>query len=1186
MDKSILKKFAIESREMLMTAVENKLNKYYVDEELEKTQSGDLIILKNNRITLQPLTFEEFNKRATLISRIKDLSEDGSFESGKKYVIEETAYTWFNRIVAIRYMELNDMLPLTKDNQSLGIRVLSSINNESHPEILKLGNLTNTGLDLKIDFDKYNKIINENEQFNYVLKLICNKLGTIIPQIFDGITDYIDLLLPDNLLSNNGFITKIITEVPESDFRDGVEILGWLYQYWNIEEFNRIYDGDMSNIKIDAHSIPAATQLFTPDWVVKYMVENSLGKYWLEYNNDSNLTSDWKYYIEDDLSKQKERVKVTDIKFLDPCCGSGHILVYAFEVFYQIYKEQGYNKNDISELILTNNLYGLDIDDRAGQLSILSILLKAREYDHNIFNKNIISRLNVMSIQETNSITETDLNIIKDENENAEIIDYIYEKFQNAKEIGSLLLLENKDYSQLLSVINNINDRISNIFDIEKIKVINEKIVPVLKIAKIMSNQYEIVVTNPPYMNRSKMCNKLSNYCVNNFKDATGDLATAFVERIIYNYVKPNGYSAFITTISWMYLQSFERMRKKLLNNQQIISMVDFGTELFEGKIGHLPIVSWVQKKNKPEKNFIAIRLSDFCYSRRNEKKEEFYNKDNYYYANQNDLQFIPGTPVSYWTDSVEKDLFENNETLADVSDIKKGLSTCDNDRFIRNWYEVCFDKIGIGLDHYQQPYKWIPVNKGGEFRKWYGNNDYIINWENDGEEIKNFQKSVIRNKEYYFKKSLTWTMISGTSLSVRISEQGKIFEGGGPSLFTNNEYYEFILAILLSKLGSYFVSILNPTLNININDIGHIPFLYNKEIDSNIKEFVSNCIKIARDDWDDFENSWGFKKHPLINCTNKKDVKLSDLFSIWNEKCRDRFKELKQNEEQINKVLISAYGLTNKLTAEVDDKFITVKLSNKEREIKSLISYAVGCMFGRYSLDEDGLIYTGENFDINRYKTFEVDLDNIIPVTEEKCFKDDIVERFIHFIEVVYGKKTLNENLDYIADTLGRKSNEDAEDTIRRYFVNDFYKDHIKIYQKKPIYWMFESGKKNGFKCLIYMHRYDENLVAKIRLDYLDKIQRIYEARLQEIKTDLEDSNLSNYDVKKLEKEQESLQIKLEEIKKYNDKLSTIGNKKISIDLDDGVTENYKKFIYVDPITNKESSILAEEKIIIPKKK
>lgn len=1181
MDKSILKKFAIESREMLMTAVENQLNKYYVDEELEKTQSGDLIILKNNRVTLQPLTFDEFNKRATLISRIKDLSEDGSFESGKKHVIEETAYTWFNRIVAIRYMELNDMLPLTKDNQSLGIRVLSSINNESHPEILKLGNLTNTGLDLKINFDKYNKLLNENEQFNYVLKLICNKIGTIIPQVFDGITDYIDLLLPENLLSDNGFVTKVIKEVPECNFKEGVEIIGWLYQYYNQKEKDRVINAKKQYKK---NEIAYATQLFTPDWIVKYMVENSLGRYWIEHNGDNDLINNWKYFIKDNIKGQKDRVKVAEIKFIDPCCGSGHILVYAFEVLYQIYREQGYNKNDIPELILKNNLFGLDIDDRAGQLSILSVILKAREYDTNIFNKNIIKNLNIFAIQETNNVNKSDLDIIKTDNEISEIVDYVYDIFQNAKEIGSLLRIEKRDYDKVMKIINALNNKQLDIFDIEKVKAINEKIMGILKIAKILSNKYECVVTNPPYMNNKYMSNLMKKFTQNNYEQYKNDLFSMFIFKS-FDINKENGYIGMVSPFVWMFIQSYEKLRDYIVNNKHIESLIQLEYNAFE--VACVPVCTFVFKNsNVKDDKGTYIRLSDYPGADMQETKTLEAINDNKcsykYIVDTKIFKKIPDEIIAYWIPTKLYNIFKENKKIEEYGNPKKGLSTGDNNRFLRLWWEVESKKIGYNLDKYNEKYKWIPLNKGGDYRRWYGNNDYIINWEFDGKELKAFDGSVIRNESYYFKKSITWTMLSSKLFGVRASNKGKIFEGAGPSLFVEDKDYEYILGLMLSKVGRYFINVFNPTMNINISDISNIPVIYDENRKDEVVKLVKENIEIEKREWDSYETSNDFSNEIF----NFAESTLNDTFNKIKEQNDKGYKRLKSNEERLNQIFIELYNLSEQIDYKMQSDEITYKKINKEQYIKQFISYFVGCLFGRYSLDRKGVILSDNKIMIDNYKKYQVDEDNIIPVTEEKYFKNDIVERFIHFIEVVYGKETVNENLDYIADTLGRKNNEDAEDTIRRYFVNDFYKDHIKIYQKKPIYWMFESGKKNGFKCLIYMHRYDENLVAKIRLDYLDKIQRIYEARLQEIKTDLEDSNLSNYDAKKLEKEQESLQIKLEEIKKYNDKLSTIGNKKIKIDLDDGVTENYKKFLYVDPITNKESSILAEEKTIIPKKK
>lgn len=1218
MDKSMLRKFSIESRELLMEMIENQLKIYKVDEDFEKNQTGDLIILKNEKTSLPPLTTEQYNRRNKLISRIKDLSENNDFEFGKKRVIEESAYTLFNRIIAIRYMEINDMLPLTKDNQSLGIRVLSSKDNTNHPEILKQNNLTNMALDFKINLDEYNKLKTENQQFNYILKKVCNKLGQIIPQIFDGKTDYIDILMPENMLSDNGFVTKVITEIPENNFKEGVEIIGWLYQYYNQTEKDRVISAKRAYKKDE---IPYATQLFTPDWIVKYMVENSLGRYWVEHSDNDSIIDNWKYFIKYNIEKQYNLLTVkevnemrvcdlhktqlkqlmsinpTKITFIDPCCGSGHILVYAFEVFYQIYKQEGYNKNDIPELILKNNLYGLDIDDRAGQLSVLSVLLKAREYDKNIFNKDIIKNLNIMSIQESNTIRNSILENILDEKqkENAK---YLIDNFKNAKEIGSLLILENKDYTELKKTIENDD----SIFGVE----IKNKILPLIKIANILSNKYDIVVTNPPYLNSSFMSVNLKKYIGNNYTNVKSDIFSSFIIKN-YNLGKENAYIAFMTPYVWMFISSYEDLRDFVIENTNIKSFIQMEYSALEEAT--VPICSFVlNKNNRTKRDGIFIDLGEFTGGMK--KQEEYYlkslteNTEYIYIRNTELFKNMSGKQLAFQNNEKIFNIFKNEKKLSEFAVPKCGLKTGITKKYVKNWFEVNFNDIGFNIKNRKESIKsnkkWFPASSGGEYRKWYGNQNDVVWWFNDGYEIRNLYnpngklKSRPQNMQYYFKEGITWSAVTSKKLSLRVSERGNIITGAGYGLFNEKISLFTIMGILNSKIVERLVKSLSQTLNFEVGVLEQIPIILfdNKKVE----EIVNYNIKLSKDDWDSFETSWDFNTHPLIKYTSaseygdnseKCNYKIEESYKKWEDNCNEKFKILKQNEEKLNRIFIDIYGLQDELTPEVEDKDITIRKADKVREIKSLISYAVGCMFGRYSLDEDGLVYAGGEFDINKYKLFKADEDNIIPITDEPYFTDDILGKFKKFVEVAFGKETLKENLDFIAETLGKKSSEKSEDTIRRYFVNDFYKDHIKMYQKKPIYWLFDSGKKNGFKCLIYMHRYGENLVAKMRLDYLYKIQKIYELRLNEINSDLNNiSDLSVYDIKKLEKEQENLQAKLNEIKIYNDKLSTIGDKKIKIDLDDGVTENYKKFTYVDPITNKESSILGEEKNIIPKKK
>ena len=1189
MDKSILKKFAIESRQDLMDKIRNKIKTFYIDEDFHNEQKGEVYVLSNEKHSLS-LTNEEFKKRELLIKRIKELSLE--------QVIEEAAYTWFNRIIAIRYMEINDMLPLTKDNQSLGIRVLSSKDNTPDPEILKFTNLVNPELDIDFKKEKYVELKDDNEKFKYVLLLVCKKLGRVIPQVFDGVTDYIDILIPDNLLNDTGFITKVINEVPENNYNE-VEIIGWLYQYYNQLEKDKVISSRRTYKK---NEIAYATQLFTPDWIVKYMVENSLGKYWIENNGEdtlylhnnmhsnSSIVDNWKYFIKDNIEKNNAKINPKDITFIDPCCGSGHILVYAFEIFYQIYLKEGFNKNDIVELILKNNLFGLDIDDRAGQLAILSILLKAREYDKNIFNKDIVKNLNITSIQESNLINESMLEYIESE-EGRILGKYLIDNFKNAKEIGSLLLLEKQDYTKLEECINSN----STIFGIE----INEKLKPLIKIAKIIQNKYSVVVTNPPYMNNSVMSLNLKNYIQEHYKKVKSDLFSSFIVRNSL-YGNDSSYLAFMTPYVWMFISSYEELRKYIIEKINISSLIQLEYSALEEAT--VPICSFVLNNKNTESMGNYFRLTDFTGGMQIQETKylEILNDNNSqfkFHKNAKDFMTIPGSPIAYWISKSFSDIFRQGTSLGKVAQVKQGLATSDNNRFLREWYEVDIHKTLLNSSSVEESknsnVKWFPYNKGGEFRKWYGNNDYIVNWENNGHEIKNVKdengklRSRPQNTDYYFKKSITWSLISSANIAFRSKPYGHIFDVAGMSYFPKDEDYYYLLGFNNTKIVRHIMNFIAPTLNFQVGDIAKIPIIFNDNQKEKINSLVKKNILISKEDWDSFETSWDFVKHPLLKPMSKVST-IRDSIANWNTYTYQQRSLLKHNEEELNKIFIDIYGLNNELTPEVDYKDITIRKEDKVRDIKSFISYAVGCMFGRYSLDKEGLIYAGGDFDntyqkykkadggwagssLSNYKylndngneielSFEVDNDNIIPITDEAYFSDDIVERFKTFIKTVFSDNTFNENMDSIAEALGKRGTETSEETIRRYFVNDFFNDHVKMYQKRPIYWLLDSGKKNGFKALIYMHRYNENLIPKARLDYLHRVQTTYEKLLSDVNYRLT-TELSMTDKKEAKNKQTDLMAKLQEIKEYDEKIAHIANQRIDIDLDDGVKINYEKF-------------------------
>ena len=1070
MNKNVLKKFAIESRNDLMDKMKNKMATFYVDENFNKEQKGDLYILTNENHILN-LTYDEYKKREQLLRRIKDTSVE--------QVKEEAAYTWFNRIIAIRYMEIHDYLPLTKDNQSLGIRVLSSKDNKPDPEILKFSNLINPDLDIDFRKEKYAELTTENAKFKYVLLLVCRKLAKLIPQVFDGMTSYVDILMPDNLLNDTGFVTKLINEIPEDNFNQ-VEIIGWLYQYYNQSEKDRVISAKKTYKK---NEIPYATQLFTPDWIVKYMVENSLGRYWIEHSEDDSITNNWKYFIKDNIEKTNNKLDPTKITFIDPCSGSGHILVYAFEVFYQIYLHAGYNKKDIPALILKNNLYGLDIDDRAGQLSILSVVLKAREYDKNIFNKNIDQNLHIMSIQESNNISQDLIDNFRNEQLKKQV-QYLIDNFRNAKEIGSLLILEENDYLELEK---NICEN-ATLFGIE----LKEKLLPIIEVSKILSKKYNIIVTNPPYMNNSVMSHTLKRYIQKEFKNVKSDLFSAFILRNSMLGFE-NSLLGFMTPYVWMFISSYEDLRKYIINNMSIASLVQLEYSALEEAT--VPICTFVLNNRKRNSLGIYFRLTDFTGGMRAQEKKYLEIKDkkkkNYYVVNIDKFCNFPGKIIGYWLSDSIVNLFKN-KLAKDYGSSSKGIITGNNERFLRKWYEVNLKNINFFATSYKDAeisnLKWYPIRKGGPTRKWYGNNEYVINWQHNGYEVIKCARAENRNSQDYenknkFQLSISWTSITISMPTFRINERD-LSESAGMSYFTSRKNIYSFLALFNSCIVKKVLYALSPTMNYTAGSINNIPIVPSIIDNEKINKLSKLCYFIAKQDWDSFETSWDFKKHPLLefidsmpglhdsNIRNTPvhlkiiknnygeenfiaddisiNARISDSFERWKEYTDKQFNTLKKNEEELNRIFIDIYGLQDELTPEEADKNVTIRKADRVREIKSLISYAVGCMFGRYSLDKEGLIYAGGDFDTiyKKFKTgvggfagasmanytvlndngkekklsFEVDNDNIIPITDEPYFNDDIVERFKNFIEVAYGKEALNENLDYIAETLGKK--------------------------------------------------------------------------------------------------------------------------------------------------------------------
>ena len=1195
MDKNKIKLFAIWARRSLIALVSEKANRIgiYEDRIVEaiEVQGGFKLEGKDDIFSLSK------SDRDALIRQIN--------EKGFQQVMEEVAYTWFNRFIGLRYMEVNDYLPS-------GVRILSSeVEGKNEPDVLTKVSEIIDELELNANeiydlLDTGNNLDRE-KAYRIILVKQCNELGKIIPQMFEKISDYTELLLPDNLLEEGSVIRKMVEDIEESDWLEEVEIIGWMYQYYISEKKDEVFAALKKNVKITKENIPAATQLFTPKWIVKYMVENSLGRLWLEGHPNKELQSKWKYYLEEaeqepevekDLEKiREEHSKLTpeDIKVLDPCMGSGHILVYAFDVLYEIYKSVGYSEREIPRMILQNNLYGLDIDDRAAQLASFALIMKARHYNRRLFRE--IERehleLNLCSIQESNEITDGAIEYFANGNEELKKdVKYLVDIFIDAKEYGSILKVKKVNFRELKERLKEIEDEDNFIFDDYR-KMFLNKLSIIIKQAEIMSSKYEVSITNPPYMAVGKVSVKLNKYVTQNYTLTKKDLFSVMIEKSI-KFTKKNCYISMITQHTWINSNTYKLFREKLLKENVLKLLVYLGTGAFEEIDGEVVNTAAITISNFKKVNFKPkfIELINF-----DNKEKHFYDSSNVY-CNLTQKQFnnIPKIALAY---KATKSIINVLNYSGNKIQIKagRGLQTGDDDKFLRLWYEVNIEKTNILQGKCK---KWFLINKGGTYRKWYGNNEWIVLWQNAGEKIKKDHfngkiSATLRNLDTFFSGALTYTYITGGKFNARYCDNRYCYSGAGAAISSTDNYYT--LGFYNSKVFMEFIQcIKGNTIRYEVGDIETIPvFECKQEISNIIRTIVKENILLCRDEWNSFELAWDFKIHPLLKLVGKNEnYKIETIFRRWESDCEENFKQLKYNEEELNKIFIDIYGLQDELTPEEEDTDVTIRKADRERDIKSLISYAVGCMFGRYSIDSEGLIYAGGdfndkwNFESSKVRKIEKDTDgniisdswvdsrfmpnkeNIIPITEDEYFEDDIVSRFIEFVRIIYGNDTLEENLDFIADSIDRKSSETSRQAIRRYFIKDFYKDHLKVYQKRPIYWMFESGKNNGFKCLIYMHRYNEQTIAKVRTDYLHILQRKYESEINRLQLVVDSEEYTAKDRTATKKKIDRISKQIEECREYDQVVAYLANEKIFIDLDDGVKINYTKFQNINVINSK----------------
>ena len=1197
MNKTSLKLFAIEARNELMDKMRTRLDILGITKNgIEKAK----VVGREVEINGSLYPKESYN---SLLRKYKQI--------GYEELVEESAYTWFNRLTALAFMEANEYIE-EKMIFNNGLKNEPGIiDNYYDFEFFK-----NLDADLQRelhDLRDENTANSIEKLYSILVEEKCEELSAIMPFMFKKKGTYSDILFPTGLLLENSLLVRIREEIGKEA---PIELIGWLYQFYNSEKKDEIF---AKKERIEKENVPAVTQLFTPDWIVKYMVENSLGKLALESTGiNENLKNNWKYYIESELDKNSEKIKIEDVKILDPAMGSGHILVYAFDLLFEIYENLGWSTKDSVLSILKNNLYGLEIDERAGQLASFALMMKAREKFSRLFSvlkREEAFKLNTLIIEESNKLSEKIKNKIKDSNLNN--LNKVVEDFEDAKEYGSILKLKTIDKEILEKEFNLLKESLDNeqgtlIFNEDELDISIEEDLELIESLIVqhiaLTNKYEAVITNPPYMGGKGFSQKLKAYVEKNYKDSKSDLFAVFIERC-NNFTKKECYTSMITMQSWMFLSSFETLRKNIIKKLSIINLIhmpylgkggtslgiNFGTVSFILKKSIKQIVGVYQYIRYFECDSNGVPIQFPTINERYKKiKQENFNK-------------IPGSPISYWVSDKVREIFENFSKLENFFEIKEGIKTADNERFIKEWWSINNKDIyylGTNLDEK----KYIFTTKGGDFRKWYGNLNDVLFWANNGYDLKNFKRSTITNEENFFKDNITWNRLTTVKISFRYTEHGSVSNMAGLCMYKKNlkDEYSYFLSFFNTKIVKYILDLLNPTLNFPPGLIKIIPF---KETNFNLERTIENYgkinISISKEEWDSRETSWDFEKLSLIDGKDLKSA-YENYCSHW----RDNFVQLHKNEEELNRLFIEIYDLQDEMDEKVSFDDITILKKevkiveidnskakefsseserylydrgvslefNKDELIKQFLSYAIGCIMGRYSIDKPGLIMANSDdvLELSSNKFFVKDANGdirqevkteflpdefgILPITAEKDFSNDIVERVKEFVKFVYGEESLKDNLNFIAKALGNKDNKSAEEIIRTYFITTFYKDHLQRYQNRPIYWLMNSGKKNAFSCLFYMHRYEALTIARVRADYLIHYQEMLENKRKFIERQLSDENISANDKKKVEKELKDLDVLLKELREYANEVKHIAEQKIPLDLDDGVNVNYEK--------------------------
>ncbi|MCM3239601.1 BREX-1 system adenine-specific DNA-methyltransferase PglX [Heyndrickxia oleronia] len=1139
MNKTELKNFAIQSRRQLIDQVKTKALMYGIDEKLDleiQEQFGQLMI--NDKP--YPLYMK------TAFNSLKNQLKQKGYEQ----LVEEVAYTWFNRIIAIRYMEVHDYLPEK-------VNVLSSSVGRVDPDIL----FDYETMDLPVKQEEIRELLHAGDTESAYRKLFiaqCNALNSILPFLFEQIQDYTELLLPDFLLDAESVIKVLVQNDELTNSFEEIEVIGWLYQYYIAEEKDRVF---AQKSKYKKEEIPFATQLFTPKWIVQYMVQNSLGRYWTEaHREDEDLISNWEYFIkheEEDFHEKiapyvNKELRVEDIKLLDPAMGSGHILVYAFEVFHQIYEKCGYPEREIPRLIIENNLYGLDIDDRAYQLAAFAVVMKASSYSRRFLRS--VERegiqLNLASIQETNHISDSVIAYIAKEEE-GELYNQVkafFKQYENAKTYGSLINITERDITFIEEHLEHIqNNPVEDLLYAEQHEI-TKKVLPFLiQQTKIMRTEYDVVVMNPPYMGSRNMSNELSNFLKKYYTNSKSDLFAAFME--VNHYLKNKGFYSAINQQSWMFLNSFVRFRESLFKNNSLDSMLHLGPRAFEDINGEVvQSTVFVFRKYKIDnyngKYFRLVEIKTPNAKRETFLKEKHCSKSSLFFEfNQEKVSIFPNNILGYWIPEEIVSVFKKGTSLNELAQPREGIHTGNTEKYVRFWYEIDEVKFSNNEKSYEtidlNNKKWIAYNKGGSFKKWYGNNLNVIAFDKKTRDEMSLLKAHVRpSQELYFRKGITWNLISTNNFGVRCYPEGMLFDVSSHSLFCDNNDYHYFAGLLNSKLIKEILQLLNPTMNFSSGVIGKIPIIKPEPLIKNeIAEIVKNNIEICKKDWDEQEISWDFKTHPLIGLDNT----LSNAYMKYELYKKHQFANIKNNEVQINELINKIYNVT--LDNEIEQKDITTNIPSKSNAAKSLLSYFIGYLFGRFPL--------------KNIKNRE----SIITITDKLYFNKDIILELRKFLDVTFSQNAVDENMQWLAEALEMKNGEGAEDRLRRYFLDEFFSDHCKMYQKCPIYWLVDSGKQKGLRTLIYMHRYQPDTMATIRFEHLQEIQAKYQNEITDLENRLVNPNLSASEKKKLTAEKTSFEKKMDELREFDKRLAEIANEEIEINLDDGVKMNYEKF-------------------------